>query len=243
MAAAAAVRRNRPTGDADERPLPLHPRRARGAPVSPPPLRLKRNEDRRIRAGHLWVYSNEVDVQATPLSAFQPGEPAVLLDHRGAPLGSVYVNPHSLICARVVSRDPRQTLDADLLRRRLAPRPRPARAPLPGPLLPPGLRRGRRRSRGWSSTASATRLVVQITTAGMQRLATELLDALEELVQPEGILLRNDTGTPRAGGARAVRATSRAARSRSGRRSRRTARASSSPCARARRRDGSTTTG
>ena len=26
-----------------------------------PVLALKRNEDRRLRAGHLWVYSHEVD--------------------------------------------------------------------------------------------------------------------------------------------------------------------------------------
>ena len=35
-----------------------------------PRLRLKANADRRLRAGHLWVYSNEVDVVATPLTAF-----------------------------------------------------------------------------------------------------------------------------------------------------------------------------
>ena len=27
------------------------------------PLRLKRNEERRLRAGHLWVFSNEVEVE------------------------------------------------------------------------------------------------------------------------------------------------------------------------------------
>ena len=32
-----------------------------------PSLRLKANADRRLRAGHLWVYSNEIDVAATPL--------------------------------------------------------------------------------------------------------------------------------------------------------------------------------
>src|SRR5690606_4591896 len=41
-------------------------------PMTLPSLRLKANADRRLRAGHLWVYSNEVDVAATPLSAFQP---------------------------------------------------------------------------------------------------------------------------------------------------------------------------
>ena len=32
--------------------------------MSLPSLRLKANADRRLRAGHLWVYSNEIDVAA-----------------------------------------------------------------------------------------------------------------------------------------------------------------------------------
>ena len=31
-----------------------------------PELRLKKNEDRRLRAGHAWVHSNEVDTKKTP---------------------------------------------------------------------------------------------------------------------------------------------------------------------------------
>ena len=44
--------------------------------MSLPSLRLKANADRRLRAGHLWVYSNEIDVAATPLNLFQPGDQA-----------------------------------------------------------------------------------------------------------------------------------------------------------------------
>jgi len=47
-----------------------------------PALVLKRGEEARLRAGHLWVYSNEVDVAVTPLTAFEPGETAVLRDYR-----------------------------------------------------------------------------------------------------------------------------------------------------------------
>ena len=57
-----------------------------------PSLRLKANADRRLRAGHLWVYSNEIDVAATPLAGFAPGDQAILeaaggavLDPRGRP--------------------------------------------------------------------------------------------------------------------------------------------------------------
>ena len=73
-------------------------------PSTLPLLQLRRNEDRRIRQGHHWVYSNEVDNAATPLKAFQPGDQALLVSAAGKPLGVVYVNPHSLICARVIDR-------------------------------------------------------------------------------------------------------------------------------------------
>ncbi len=39
-------------------------------------LKLKRGEDRRIRAGHPWVFSNEVDTAATPLNTFATGATA-----------------------------------------------------------------------------------------------------------------------------------------------------------------------
>ena len=41
-------------------------------------LRLKNKADRRLKFGHLWIYSNEVDVKATPLRTFDPGEMALV---------------------------------------------------------------------------------------------------------------------------------------------------------------------
>ena len=32
-------------------------------------LRLNKNADRRLKAGHLWIYSNEVDIKETPLKS------------------------------------------------------------------------------------------------------------------------------------------------------------------------------
>ena len=83
------------------------------------PLRLKKNEDRRIRAGHVWIFSNEVDVAATPLDGFEPGQLADFQDSTGKSLGNGYVNPHSLICGRLVSRDPGYVLGKSLLVHRL----------------------------------------------------------------------------------------------------------------------------
>ena len=83
------------------------------------PLTLRNNEERRLRAGHLWVFSNEVDTKKTPLTAFAPGEEALVTASRGRPLGVATVNPGSLICARIVDRDPETALSADFFRARL----------------------------------------------------------------------------------------------------------------------------
>src|SRR5471030_1164632 len=77
---------------------------ARTAEVELPSLRLKRGEDRRLRAGHLWVFSNEVDNEATPLTDFAVGSRARVLSERDLFLGYAYVNPHALICAQILSR-------------------------------------------------------------------------------------------------------------------------------------------
>jgi 23S rRNA (cytosine1962-C5)-methyltransferase len=84
-----------------------------------PPLRLKRGEDRRLRAGHLWVFSNEVDTEATPLTQFAVGTMVRVLSDRDQFLGFGYVNPHALICARILSRSPVQVPDRSLLMHRL----------------------------------------------------------------------------------------------------------------------------
>ena len=84
-----------------------------------PVLILKRNEDRRLGAGHLWIYSNEVDVRQTPLSGFEPGSLAVIQSAAGKTLGAGYVNPRSLICARLLTRRPRTVFDVGFFERRL----------------------------------------------------------------------------------------------------------------------------
>jgi 23S rRNA (cytosine1962-C5)-methyltransferase len=155
-------------------------------------LRLKKDHDRRLRGGHGWVYSNEVDTAATPLTAFEPGQPVDIVTYRDQWLGSGYVNPHSLICARIVSRDREHPLNRSLLvhrinialslRERLYPAPfyRLVYAESDG--LP-----------GLVVDRYGTILVVQLTTAGMERLREDVVHALDKVLKPTGILLRNDS--------------------------------------------------
>lgn len=156
------------------------------------PLRLKKNEERRLRAGHLWIYSNEIDTARTPLTGFEPGQPVRIEAANGKPLGSGYVNPHSLICARLVSRDPAHVLGKSLLvhrlnvalalRERLYDKPFYRLVHGEGDALP-----------GLVVDRYGDVLVVQLTTAGMERARDEVVEALEKVIKPAGILLRNDS--------------------------------------------------
>ncbi len=158
------------------------------------PLYLKKNADRRLRAGHLWIYSNEVDIQKSPLRSFEAGQPVTVFGHDQKPLGSAYVNSASLICARIISRDPDLMLDQSLLVHRinvaLSLRQRLFSQPcyrliygesdgLPGLVV----------------DRYEQVLVVQLGTAGMERLKNEIIAALEKVLKPAAIVLRNDSST------------------------------------------------
>ena len=156
-----------------------------------PVLVLRKNEDRRLRAGHLWVYSNEVDTRKTPLSAFEAGSLAVVQSATGQALGAAYVNPHSLICARLLSRRPRTLFDAGFFERRISSALRLRESLFDRPFY--------RMVFGESDALPGLVvdryddvLVVQITTAGMERFRTDILEALQQVVAPAGILLLND---------------------------------------------------
>ncbi|XGA80891.1 class I SAM-dependent rRNA methyltransferase [Halomonas sp. CH40] len=162
-------------------------------------LRLNKNAERRLKAGHLWIYSNEVDTKETPLKNFTGGETAIVEEANGRALGVAYVNPHSLICARIMSRDPSMRLDRSLfihrfnqalaLREQLFNKPFYRLVHGEGDLLP-----------GLVVDRFGDILVVQLNTAGMQAMSEEIVDALEKVLKPSAIVFRNDTGGRRQEG-------------------------------------------
>ena len=159
--------------------------------VSPslPPLRLKKGEERRLRAGHVWVYSNEVDIGVTPLKGLQPGQQVQLQAHNGKPLGNAYVNPASLICARLFSRDVTYSLDRSLIIHRLkvalALREQLFAEPFyrlvygEADFLP-----------GLVVDRYDNVCVVQCSTAGMEAVRDQVIEALDKVLKPAGILIQ-----------------------------------------------------
>ncbi len=167
--------------------------------MSLPSLRLKANADRRLRAGHLWVYSNEIDVAATPLGGFAAGDQAILEAAGGKPLGVVALSPNNLICARLLSRDVKHVLDKSLLvhrinvalslRERLFDKPCYRLVYGDSDLLP-----------GLVVDRFFDILVVQLASAAMERHKDEVLAALIQVCKPSGILLKNDSAARDAEG-------------------------------------------
>jgi len=155
-----------------------------------PALRLKRNEDRRLHAGHLWIFSNEVDTQQTPLQKFTPGELVRVQAHNDRALGLAYVNPQSLISARLLStwKLPDAAWFAARIRRALSLRERLYTQPfyrlvygesdgLPGLVV----------------DRYGPACVVQIGTAGMEKLKPEIGQALDQVLRCESLLFKNDS--------------------------------------------------
>jgi 23S rRNA (cytosine1962-C5)-methyltransferase len=157
-----------------------------------PALRLKRNEDRRLHAGHLWIFSNEVDTQQTSLTKFKAGDLVRVLAHNDRALGLAYVNPQSLISARMLGtwKIPDTAWLAARIRTALSLRERLYAAPyyrlvygesdgLPGLVV----------------DRYGSACVVQIGTAGMERLKPQIQQALEQVLRCEALLFKNDGST------------------------------------------------
>lgn len=150
---------------------------------------LKKNEDRRIVAGHPWMFSNEIRETR--------GEPAIgdvveLLAASGLSLGIGLFNPHSLIAFRLLSNQIeevngeffRSRIEQALaLRRKLYPSGETFRLIHgEGDFLP-----------GLVVDKYGDYVVVQSFSYGMDSRLDLICDALESVLHPAGIIERNES--------------------------------------------------
>lgn len=148
-----------------------------------PLICLQKGRSSRLRAGHPWVFSNEIEM--TPeVKALPPGGLVRLQDAGAEPLGLAYFNPHSLIAARVLSRESFRQIGvsflADRLKKALALRDSLFDRPyyrlvhaeadgLPGIVID-----------RFDETLS-----IQANTAGAEALRRPLLEALDNVLSPK----------------------------------------------------------
>lgn len=157
-----------------------------------PVLKLKKNEERRLKQGHLWIYSNEIDTKVSPLKSFEPGQVVTVEASNGKAVGVAYINPKTLICGRLLSRNPKVSFNQAFLKKRiqaaLALRELNFDAPyyrlvfgesdgLPGLVI----------------DRFGDVFVAQITTAGMEAVKDDITLTIENLFHPQALVYRNDS--------------------------------------------------
>lgn len=154
-----------------------------------PAIKLRPGEGRRIRNGTPWVFSNEIVMDAAA-RGLAPGTLVELLSEDGAKLACGYFNPRSLISVRLLDL-PGAEIGQDFfstrfsravkLRDRLHAEPWYRLINAEGDGLP-----------GLIIDRFGDLCVVQISTAGMENLLAPILEALDHVVSPGVIVLRND---------------------------------------------------
>ena len=69
---------------------------------------LKKGEGRTIKAGGMWIYDNEID---TVMGDFDDGDIVIVRDFDGYPMGKGFINRHSKIRIRLMTRHVEQEID------------------------------------------------------------------------------------------------------------------------------------
>lgn len=156
-----------------------------------PQIILNPQADRRLKKGHLWIYSNEIDTQKTPLKNFSAGQLVLVSSSKGQVLGRAFINPNALICGRLLTR----LVDAPInkgffkhligqalsLREQCFPQPYYRLVYGDADFIP-----------GLVIDRYGDHLVIQISVAGLELLLEPLLEACQELLRPKGIVIKNN---------------------------------------------------
>lgn len=77
---------------------------------------LKKGEGRALKAGGSWIYDNEIDSVA---GSFENGEIVIVHDFDGFPLGRGFINTHSKIRIRMMTRKKDQEIDEAFIYKRV----------------------------------------------------------------------------------------------------------------------------
>jgi 23S rRNA (cytosine1962-C5)-methyltransferase len=153
-------------------------------------VKLQPGGDKRAMLGHPWIFSNELVMDGAAKSLL-PGQIVTLIRPDGRPLGAAFFNAHSLIAARLLTRDADRPIDEVFLQRRLeralrlrerlvgAPYYRLVHAEADG--IP-----------GCIIDRFGDVVVVEPNTAGADALIEPLVAALDRVLRPRAIVVSGD---------------------------------------------------
>lgn len=158
-----------------------------------PMIKILPGEDRRLRGGSPWLYSNELNMDGAA-KALPPGSVVRLVAPNGKVLGLAHFNPRTLIAARMLTRNKDGKVDRAFVEYRVA-RALALRSRL---YAEPYYRLIHAEADGLPGLVVdrfGDVLVLQANTAGMAGLQDEVAAALDAVVKPEVIVARNETSS------------------------------------------------
>jgi 23S rRNA (cytosine1962-C5)-methyltransferase len=149
---------------------------------------LKAGKDKRIKAGHLWVYQGEIGIIGIGVKS---GQVVEVLDNRGRFLGVGYYNQASQIAVRLLTTR-RETIDEKFLGRRLKEALEYRERIKPNSSCYRLIFGEGDRLPGLIVDRFEDYLVVQFLTMGMEVNHDLIVNLLIDLFQPKGIVERSD---------------------------------------------------
>ena len=152
-------------------------------------ITLNKNEERRIKFGHPWAFSNEIREVSGDRSV---GIGAELYDAAGVFIGVGHYNPHSLIAFRLVSRQ-REDIDTDdFFEQRISAALAHRLKRYPGLTTFRAVYGESDFLPGLVVDKYGDYLSVQLLSAGMDSRRLQIVAALRKIFEPKGIIARND---------------------------------------------------
>ncbi len=150
-------------------------------------VKVNKQGEQAVASGHLWIFSNEVAGRPT---AIPKGEPVRVLGQKGNLLGVGYINPQSLIMIRMVARH-EVTIDGEFFVRRIADALKAREGRFGGSFRAvygesdflPGL----------IVDVYEGHAVIQIQAYGMERQKDLIIAAVDQVLSPRVIVIRNDS--------------------------------------------------
>lgn len=155
-----------------------------------PRVKLQPGGDKRAMLGHPWIFSNELAMDSGA-KALPPGTVVTVMRADGRPLGSAFFNPHSLIAARLLTRDADRAVDEIFLHRRLE-RALKLRERLIGVPYYRLVHAEADGIPGCIVDRFGDVIVVEPNAAGADRLVEPLAAALDRLLKPRAIVISGD---------------------------------------------------
>lgn len=156
-----------------------------------PQVRLKMRTDRRLRLGHRWAFSNELEELPEDLP---DGGLVDLVDARGRFVGRGYFNRRTLISVRILSRDRKESIDRAFYRRRVRRAVALRERLFPGATAYRAVYSEADGLPGLVVDRYDRTVVLQVETRGMEAWRETILEVIEEVLEPGQIIERSESG-------------------------------------------------